>query len=84
MRRSNFSDLNKDQRLQKDSGLQAEIMQNKTQDKSDSLPSKSPKEVKRMILKNFKSAKSLNPQVIQIDAKTKEAKLLTPFQRKSL
>ena len=37
-----------------------------------------------MILKNFKSVKTQQPQIIQIDAKTKEAKLLTPFQRKTL
>jgi len=38
----------------------------------------------RMILKNYKSQKTQEPQIIQIDGETKEAQLLTPLQSHSL
>ena len=40
--------------------------------------------MKRMILKNYKSQKTTEPQIIQIDGKTKEAQMLTPLQSYSL
>lgn len=39
--------------------------------------------LQRVILKNYKTAKTLQPQVIQIDAFTKEAKLLSEIPTKN-
>ena len=58
MRLSNFSDFKKEHKHDRESGLSPEILQNKTQVSSEAKTIETQKEIKRMILKNFKSVKS--------------------------
>lgn len=40
--------------------------------------------IRRMVIKNYKSQKTQEPQIVQIDAQTNQVSLLTPLRNRSL
>lgn len=47
-------------------------------------PPKEPLKIKRVILKNYPTVKTDKPQIVQIDAETKDAKMLTKVRHKTI